>query len=482
MINQRPTMPEVSLTPTPADTSDDLLATIDLESIDPEGDAVSYSFQWQVDGSASGLDHRPPPELRDAERSRVTISVTPSDGETGGTERDGESDHPEYAPRDRKRHHQSCRATEHSRPHRSATGVIDVDGDDVSLTYSWTVDGIAMPASGDTLPAPMHSPGSFIGCTVTPADDETDGEPATASPVRINLLPVIHAVLVTPAMPTVDDTLACETGLLSDGDGDPVSPTYHWVINGIDVGASTASLDSSWFARGDEVSCRVTPSDGREDGASLTSDSVTIQNALPEITSLEITPDVARTDTVLTASATGADADLDVLSFTFVWTIVNGTPVEVTGDTLDGSLYFEKGDEVGLSVVASDGFDTASSELAESILVENSAPSTPLVSINPLAPAAGVDSLVCTIDDPGTDPDLDPLTHTIVWDWDGEVFGATTDTHTEGDTIPGHVTWAEEEWSCVVTSSDGTEEGDPGYATVIPEWRFSGWGDDPFLS
>ena len=449
-INQRPTSPNVSLAPVPANTTDDVVATIDVESIDPEGEPVSYSYEWRVDDATSLVSTTEVlPSAATAKGQTWTIVVTPSDGETEGPGGSASLIIQNTPPTIASTTISPAEPLSTDDLTCAAAGAVDPDGDEVAFTTSWTIDGVPVATSGSTLAASMHSPGSIVGCTVTPSDDEADGEPVSAAPVRVNLLPVAHTVVLSPTAPTVDDTLACVIGLLSDGDGDTVSADYQWVINGID------------------------------DGAPVSSDVVTIQNAVPDITHANFSPSTATTDTVLTASADGTDADLDSLSFTYTWT-VNDTPIEGSSDTLDGGLYFDKGDVVALSVVASDGIDSTPPLSAGSLVVENSPPTMPMPVVTPAVPAAGVDSLVCAMAEPSTDPDLDSLTYSIAWTRDGESFSATTDTHTEGDTIPGHVTWAGEEWACTITASDGDAESAPGLALVVPEWRFSGWGDDPF--
>ena len=480
VTNQRPTMPDVSLSPTPPSTSDDLLATINVESIDPEGEPVSYSFEWQVDGAlslVSTTDILPSSATRKGQE--WTILVTPSDGDAVGPSGVASLTIQNSAPSAGTVTISPSEPLSTDELSCMVTGASDVDGDEVGLAYSWTVDDTPISATGETLDAADHTAGSFVSCTVTPSDEETSGTPESAAPVRINVPPVVHAVLVTPTEPTVEDTLSCDVGLVTDSDGDPVSHSIQWIIDDIDVGATGASLDSSWFGRDDEVSCRVTPSDGREDGTPVEADAITIQNALPEIDSLAVSPGSATTNTVLVANATGSDPDLDLLTFEYQWK-VNGTPLPGVGDTLDGTLHFDKGDEIMLSVVVSDGIDTSAPAWADSILVENSPPTAPTVAITPSEPAAGVDSLVCAIDTPSTDDDLDDLTYEISWTRDGEAFGASTDTHIEGDTIPGHITWADEVWICTIIPNDGTEIGPPGATSVTPEWRFSGWGDEPF--
>jgi hypothetical protein len=75
-----------------------------------------------------------------------------------------------------------------------------------------------------------------------------------------------------------------------DPEGDPISYSYEWMKNGVTSTASTsATLGSSETTKSDIWSVTVTPNDGVGDGASAT-DSVTIVNLDPVITSVSITP------------------------------------------------------------------------------------------------------------------------------------------------------------------------------------------------
>lgn len=480
VINQRPTIPEVSLSPTPSFTGEDLLATIDVESVDPEGSGVSYSFVWRVDGDlslSSTTDLLPSSATRKGQE--WTIEVTPTDGETDGPTASDSLIIQNTVPT------LTGATVSPSAPLSTDTltcspaGESDADADEVTLAFVWSVDGTEIDTGSDTLESSDFTPGSFVACEITPSDDEGTGDTVRSADVRINVPPVAHSVLVTPAAPTVEDTLSCEVGLLTDGDGDVVTTAIRWFINEIDVGTSTDTLDSSWFAKEDLIYCEVTPSDGHEDGAPITSSSVEIQNAVPVLTGLTVMPATATTHTVLTAVTTSSDADMDPVSFSYTWT-VNDTPVAETGSTLNGTTYFDKDDTVTVTVTATDGTDTAPPATADPVIVDNTPPTSPTIMITPSEAAASVDDLLCIIAAESTDDDLDAVTYSISWTRDGEPFGATIDTTLPGDTIPGHVTLADEEWTCTVTATDGTDHGLAGDATVIPEWRFSGWGDEPF--
>ena len=85
-VNGLPSQPVVSLSPSPAATTDDLVAVIDVDSIDPEGSPVSYGYRWTKDGQAQSLlvsATVPASATKVGEDWEVT--VTPSDGVSSGT-------------------------------------------------------------------------------------------------------------------------------------------------------------------------------------------------------------------------------------------------------------------------------------------------------------------------------------------------------------------------------------------------------------
>jgi len=89
--NTEPTAPEVSIAPTsPTAGEDDLICSIDEDAYDPDGDSVTYTFEWEVDGvSFTGAttttetgDTVAADELSGDEV--WTCTVTPDDGTTEG--------------------------------------------------------------------------------------------------------------------------------------------------------------------------------------------------------------------------------------------------------------------------------------------------------------------------------------------------------------------------------------------------------------
>ena len=101
-----------------------------------------------------------------------------------------------------------------------------------------------------------------------------------------------------------------------DADGDPISVDYAWSVEGIDQGVNSDTLSSGIFSKDQEVICSVTPYDTREYGLEV-SDTISISNAAPTVTSLSISSTPAQTNDILTAIYATDDIDSDPVSILF---------------------------------------------------------------------------------------------------------------------------------------------------------------------
>ncbi len=214
----------------------------------------------------------------------------------------------------------------------------------------------------------------------------------------------------------------------------------------------------------------------------------TIQNTAPTVSGVVISPTTAYTNDTLTASASVEDADGDSLTVSYDW-YVDGTLAQSGAiATLSGATAFDKDEAVEVTLTVDDGTDSASAS-SSALTISNTAPTAPVVSIDPEEPQAGADDLVCLIDTDSTDDDGDSISYSIEWDVDGTTWtGSTYTTYETDDTIDGADTDAEEEWTCTVTPNDGDEDGDSASTSVtIPlcpdeawDWDNDG-GDDVCL-
>ena len=83
----------------------------------------------------------------------------------------------------------------------------------------------------------------------------------------------------------------------------------------------TDTLDLSLGGNGDKgqaVSVEVTPNDGNQNGA-LVSDSETVANSAPTISSVAIDQAAPKTTDTLTVSVTSADPDGDARTYAYQW-------------------------------------------------------------------------------------------------------------------------------------------------------------------
>ncbi|MEC7987526.1 MAG: SUMF1/EgtB/PvdO family nonheme iron enzyme [Myxococcota bacterium] len=87
----KPSAPDVSIDPSSSSGSDDLVCTIDTESVDPDGGLISYTFEWTLNGSSYGGTTNSTTYTDDTIPASQTVSgelwectVTPSDGTEDG--------------------------------------------------------------------------------------------------------------------------------------------------------------------------------------------------------------------------------------------------------------------------------------------------------------------------------------------------------------------------------------------------------------
>ncbi len=81
--NTAPTAPTVHITPTAPTDLDALTCVIDTDSVDPEGDALTYSYAWSSDAGGTSTGETLPADLTTTGET-WTCSVTASDGALSG--------------------------------------------------------------------------------------------------------------------------------------------------------------------------------------------------------------------------------------------------------------------------------------------------------------------------------------------------------------------------------------------------------------
>lgn len=155
----------------------------------------------------------------------------------------------------------------------------DLDGDPVTLRWSWSVDGVEVAgATGSSLGAGVALRDELVEVTVTPDDGDAQGEAASASVTVGNALPSVASATLGDTTAAVGDTLTVVTDGWSDPDGDDEGYLYTWYVDGVEVDgdAATFLLD---LPAGSVVLAAVTPYDGLDAGEPVWTDAVLVVEA-----------------------------------------------------------------------------------------------------------------------------------------------------------------------------------------------------------
>jgi hypothetical protein len=163
--------------------------------------------------------------------------------------------------------------------------------------------------------------------------------------------------------------------------------------------------------------------------------------------------------------------------------MVGGAVASTSASSLDGGLFFDKGQDVSVTVTPNDGTEDGIASESATVTISNTDPEAPIIAIDPQAPREAEEDLICVIDMESYDADTDDVSYVFEWTEDGSVFTDTETTEHEGDTVPLEEVDEEEEWACTVTPFDGESFGTSASDSVTVRHAFSGWSStNPSLS
>ena len=384
-VNGLPTQPLISISPEPAYAPDNLTVSLDTASIDPEGSAVNYTYEWLVGGAVqSAYTTSTVPASATTKNEQWTVRVTPNDGIADGPFAQATVVIQNTAPT-----LSSVTITPTTNVYNDTTltcSVMATDPDEtLTASYEWAL-GSTIVGSGATLDLGSLGgvPGDVVTCSASVVD--SDGAAATNSATTTidNRLPSVDSISLAPSVVYTNDTIAA-TVAFSDSDGQQVSGTYAWHVidfaTGVDsqvqVGNDSTLSGANHFDRDDEVYVVVTPNDGVEDGSSVTSNGITILNTAPAAATISISPNpasVGQDDLVCSVDTASGDDDGDAVVYTYVWTDGSGTVQQTTTatanleDTFAGSGTTEG--TWGCAVNPFDGTDSGNS-VSATVVVES---------------------------------------------------------------------------------------------------------------
>ncbi len=442
--NTAPTLSTLSLAPDPAYEDDTLTCAVGILS-DADGDAVGVVYDWTIGGVALGYDADTLDGAYFDRGDAVACTAAPSDGTDDGAARTSSTVTIANTPPSLA----SASVTPTS-PTASSTltcayaGYDDPDADPEGVSYAWLIDGVSV-GTGSTL-AGAFVGGDIVSCAVTP-DDGTDSGTAVANSVTIaNTAPVLVSVSLTPTSATETSTLTCAPGPTSDADGtSSFSYSYAWTVNSAAIASTTSTLTGTYFSAADSVACVVTANDGSSTGAAVTSNTVTIANTAPVMSTVSVSPSTGKVGDALTCAASASDADGSV-SYSYAWS------TGATGASLTLTASNNPGDVLTCTATATDSAGATATGTA-SATVSNTAPVVSTVSVSPSTGTVG-DVLTCA----ASATDADGGSPTMSYAWSTGATGASltlTASNNPGDVL-----------TCTATATDADGGTDTGSASA----------------
>lgn len=148
----------------------------------------------------------------------------------------------------------------------SGAGASDADGDPVIFSYQWRADGTNITGATDAaLRLTSSAAHKHITCVLRAHDGRGGmGGPITTSGVLVaNGAPVFTSTPVITGTAKVDRVLSLDRLETDDPDGDPVTLSYQWQADALDIdGATSPAFFLTITERKKSITCIITASDG----------------------------------------------------------------------------------------------------------------------------------------------------------------------------------------------------------------------------
>ena len=457
--NAPPSIEEVLLSPIPVFAADTLTCSYS-GFVDVDSDSDASTTAWFVDGAeiAQG-ETLVLSEHNLVVGAEISCEVTPFDGVVYGQMISSMITVTNTLPVVSEVALSSTTATEDGSLSCSVTSASDDDGQTLSFEYGWKVDGIDLGISSDTITGADFDKNQTVQCYVQAHDGIESGLPmdSTETAIIANDIPFISGISVTPTAVTSASVLTCSYLGYSDSDpADTDQSIIAWYNGTTKVGEGAVfDVHSSPLGRGDHITCSVTPFDGYNTGYTFTK-TLVIYNALPQLSNVSLTPDPAYTNDTLEVAADIYDPDADAYTIAYAWYVDNVELSNINSATLDGSIFFHKGQDVYAQIRVYDGFGTQIVN-TPTITISNTPPPAPEIAIIPQNVYVD-DDLHCSVTHQDTDEDGDPITYMVEWEKNGSLFFTTNTTTLDDDTIASAHTSFMDTWTCRVYSYDNEQD------------------------
>jgi hypothetical protein len=186
--------------------------------------------------------------------------------------------------------------------------VADQDGDPIELGFEWRISGRQVPTGEDSIELTGVSKRDRIEVVVKASDGKLPSEPVRAEASIQNRRPTVVGIAVRPQPEVLPGEALVATAQANDPDGDPLSYSYRWKLNGMFQSGTEDTFETDTLVKGDEIQAVVIASDGSADSAELASVVVRVGNSPPTIDSV---PGANWTDNVFSYEVRAHDPDSD---------------------------------------------------------------------------------------------------------------------------------------------------------------------------
>jgi hypothetical protein len=273
-LNNKPSAPEVEIEPIAPVSGEALVAVITTPAVDPEGDPLTHRYDWYVDGNIYSSTNAPTVPLNVVQRGEYwEVQVSANDGYTDSSPGTDNVTIGNSAPSlDSVTITPSGAGTDDDLT-CTPVGWNDPEGDAESYDFIWFFGGkVDTDETTNTYPNAKTTKADELRCEVTPSDDWISGDTVSSSTLTIqNTPPTAPTVLIDPSAPQPEDSLYCSIQTIStDSDGDGITYSYSWYVNGALNAESTNVLDQTETEHGDTVECEIIPNDAEDDGTAGT--------------------------------------------------------------------------------------------------------------------------------------------------------------------------------------------------------------------
>jgi hypothetical protein len=286
IANTAPSASSLSITPSPALDNDTLSCSYSFS--DTDGDSDSSTIAWTVGSASIGTGSTVSSGF--VAGDTVTCTVTPNDGADTGTPVATSTSIGSSNTAPVVTAVTLSPSTIYTDDTLSASVTAsDVDGDAITYTFAWYVNSSLVAETSSAINCTTYcDKGQTVYVSVTPSDGTDSGSAVASSTVTVlNTTPTAPVVSLDPASPYsgVDDIICLINTASNDDDGDTITYTFDWTVNGTVWSGSTYStyetgdtISGTDTSGGDVWQCTVTPNDGSTDGPSV-SDNVTVMSS-----------------------------------------------------------------------------------------------------------------------------------------------------------------------------------------------------------